>query len=362
MDRNTPVVMPGYFLECMKIRKLLGISNGYILKNTGWDMARYENNPEPLSINQLSRILYFFYEELKMPYLGLSTGNQWRISCHGLAGVSAMAQQTYGECLEAATRLCDTAFPALAMELIETESTLTLRITELISLAPFSHFYHEAILVNFYNIFHFLLGDEVEPTYISFNYEEPSYSRVHRRYFRCKVNFSSDFTEFAVSKKLASRELLLADRGTAEMAEHTFVKSVPTMNLDCLPKKLRLLLIQSMGAFPSLESAAREIGVSGRTLRRKLHEAGTNYQTEIEQLRQEFAINYLTKSSLPMTDIAMRLGYYDSSAFSRAFKGWTGFSPREYKKRHGNSLNISLNAPVDEPTLKEAERIGFVPI
>ena len=335
MDRDTPFILPSYFLECMKIKKILCLSNKSILDETGWDLERYESNPEPVSINQVTRLLNHFYGSLNMPYLGLAVGNQWRLSCHGLAGVSAMAQQTYGEALTAATRLCDKAFPAFAMEMFEKEDQLGLRVTEVTSLAPYSHFYIEAVMVNFYNILHFLLGDEVEPSYVSFAFEKPGYSNVFARYFKCKLNFDAEAHEFVVSKKIAKRELLLADRGTAEMAEHTFMKNVPEVELNYLPKKLRLLLIQSMGAFPSLETAARKIGMSGRTLRRKLNNLGTNYQHEIDILRQEFAINYLTKSNKSITDIALRLGYCDSSAFSRAFKGWTGETPRDYKKKHG---------------------------
>ena len=95
-----------------------------------------------------------------------------------------------------------------------------------------------------------------------------------------------------------------------------------------------MVLIQSIGAFPSLESAARKLGMSGRTLRRQLNNLGTNYQNELDLLRQEFAINYLTKTDKCITEIALMLGFCDSSAFSKAFKKWTGESPREFKKNH----------------------------
>lgn len=362
MDKDTPFVLPGYFMECMKIRKIMGISNDHLLAATGWDMAAFEKNPQPLSINQINRVLDYFYRELNMPYLGLAVGHQWRLSCHGLAGVSAMAQQTYGECMKAASRFCDKAFPAISMEYFETQTHVGLRMSEALTLAPFSHFYLEAIMVNFYNILHFLLGDDVEPVRLAFSHPKPGYSHIYARYFRCRLEFDCPVTEFVVSKKLAARELLLANRGTAELAEHTFMQSVPDMDLNCLPKRLRLLLIQSMGAFPSLDNAARKIGMSGRTLRRKLNHLGTNYQQEIEQLRQEFAVNYLTKSNRSITDIALRLGYCDSSAFSRAFKGWTGETPRDYKKKYADTGHNTLMEEVSEASIAAGEKAGLLPL
>ncbi|MEZ5504537.1 MAG: AraC family transcriptional regulator ligand-binding domain-containing protein [Gammaproteobacteria bacterium] len=312
----------------------LGFNPNDISHRIGLDYPHFKRNPAALSINQTTQMLTACYDLFKMPYLGLAMGKQMRLTIHGMAGVSAMAQPTYAECLQAASRLCEKAFPPFAMEYFETPTTVGLRIIECMSLAPVSHFFIESVAVNFYNILHFLLGDEYEPEYIAFAHPEPSYLNVYQRYFNCKIRFNADHHEFVVSRQLAHRELLLANKGIARMAEQDFLKSLPSINLNYLPKKLRLVLMQSMGAFPSLETAARKLGMSGRTLRRQLNSLGTNFQNELDLLRREFAISYLTKSDKCITEIALMLGFCDSSAFSKAFKKWTGESPREFKKKH----------------------------
>lgn len=334
MDRDTPLIIPEYILSYAECLERLGFSSAGISSRIGIDLQQYKREPYPLSINQSAKMVAACYELFKMPYLGLAVGKQMRLTVHGMAGVSAMAQPTYAECLQAANRLCEKAFPPFAMEYFETSNTVGLRIIECISLAPVSHFYVESIIVNFYNILHFLLGDEYEPEYIAFKHPEPDYLNIYQRYFNCKLRFNADHHEFVVSKQLAQRELLLANKGIARMAEQDFLKSLPNINLNYLPKKLRLVLIQSVGAFPSLETAARKLGMSGRTLRRQLNNLGTNFQNELDLLRREFAINYLTKSDKCITEIALMLGFCDSSAFSKAFKKWTGESPREFKKKH----------------------------
>ena len=334
LDRDTPFIQPNYFVECIKINKMLGVPKEKIHSKTGWNFEEYERNPTPLSLNQIDGLLTYAYESLKMPYLGLAVGQQWRLSFHGMAGISAMAQQTYKECLESTARLCDKAFPAYSIEVIETKTQIGLRVSEAFSLAPQSQFFIEATMVSFYNIFHFLLGDNVEPDYLSFVHPKPSYGKIYSRYFHCPLQFDAAENEFLVAKKYANVELKLADQSTARMAEHIFNQSLPDLNLNHLPKRLRLLLIQSVGAFPNLDTAARKIGMSGRTLRRKLSGMGTNYQTEIDRVRKEQAINYLRETDNSITEIGLRLGYCDTSAFSRAFKSWTGESPRQYKKSH----------------------------
>lgn len=338
MDKDTPIVLSDYVQAYLEFPEQLGISQDKLSRLTGIDLASLSNGNQPYTLNQIFTLIKACMKELKMPYAGLAVGQQMRLTCHGMAGVSAMAQPTLAECLQAACRLSEQAFPPYLMEYFETESNVGIRVIECISLAPLSHFFAESIMVNFKNILQFLLGKEYNPKYIAFGFPAPSYENIYGRYFDCKVRFDSPHTEFVVSKSLARKELLLANKGIAPMAEQDFLKSVPAVNLNYLPKKLRIVLIQSIGAFPSLETAARKLGMSGRTLRRQLSSLGTNYQTELDLLRQEFAINYLTKTDKCITDIALMLGFCDSSAFSKAFKKWMGESPREFKKKQRRNL------------------------
>lgn len=360
MDRDTPIILPDYVFSYLEFPERLGFTLDDISRKAGIDLIGYKHNPQPISINHAVKLITAAMDMLKMPYSGLAVGQQMRLTCHGMAGVSAMAQPTYSECLQAASRLCEKAFPPLTMEYFETQNTVGLRILECMSLAPASHFFIESITVNFYNILHFLLGSEYEPEYIAFSYPEPKYSQVYARYFKCKVRFNAEHTEFVVSKQLAQRELLLANNGIARMAEQDFLKSLPSINLNYLPKKLRLILMQSVGAFPSLETAARKLGMSGRTLRRQLNSLGTNFQNELDLLRREFAISYLTKSDKCITEIALMLGFCDSSAFSKAFKKWTGESPREFKKNHALDQFREFLGDGEPTQLQDAELVSPV--
>lgn len=334
MDRDTPIVPSDYIFAYTDGQKNLGFDLPVVFQQAGLNYHDYKINPFPLSINQVTQLVIKTYDYLKMPYLGLATGQQMRLTAHGMAGVSAMAQPTYAECLQVASRLCEKVFPALKMEYFETANTVGLRIIEYVSLAPVSHYFIETIAVNFYNILHFLLGNKYEPEYISFAFPEPDYRHIYNRYFKCKISFNTEHNEFVVSRHLAQQELLLANEGIARMAEQGFLNSLPGINLNYLPKRLRLLLLQSVGAFPSVEAAARKMGMSGRTLRRQLSSAGTSFQTELDLLRREFAISYLARSSKSITEIALMLGYCDSAAFSKAFKKWTGEAPSEFRGKH----------------------------
>ena len=81
----------------------------------------------------------------------------------------------------------------------------------------------------------------------------------------------------------------------------------------------------------TLETVADALHISPRTLRRRLAELGTSFQMILEQLRRGRAVELLLHSGLSVEQIGSELGYLDPSNFGRAFRRWTGQSPREYR-------------------------------
>ena len=91
---------------------------------------------------------------------------------------------------------------------------------------------------------------------------------------------------------------------------------------------LRLLLKHQS---PSSETIARELGMSSRTLQRKLDEEGTRYKTVLMELRLELALHYLQHSNLSLEEISHELGYGEARSFYRSFKNWTGHTAGSYR-------------------------------
>ena len=81
----------------------------------------------------------------------------------------------------------------------------------------------------------------------------------------------------------------------------------------------------------ALDAAASHSCLSPRTLRRHLKLLNTSYFEEIQSYRRRSAIDLLINSRDSITDIALHLGFYDSSAFNNAFKKWMGRTPRQFR-------------------------------
>ena len=85
--------------------------------------------------------------------------------------------------------------------------------------------------------------------------------------------------------------------------------------------------------FLSQDEMAEKLKMNARTLRRHLKKLGTSYKEILNSARQSIAISYLEQSNHTIEEIAYLLGYSEPGNFIRAFKSWTGYSPRGFRHR-----------------------------
>jgi AraC-like DNA-binding protein len=304
---------------------ILSINPDDFYQNAGID---YRNDVANVFISQSIRAL-------NMPFLGLVMGNLMTISHHGMAGVAAVTQPTLAGCLYSIGRYCSELFPPLEMYTTIKDKEGMFIISENIKMAPYSHFFIELYMVSFYNIFNHLVGGELKLHSVNFSYAEPAWGHMYRRYFNnCMVRFNQPQTCLLGEASLGLYELPLANRLMAMSAEKILFENIPTKSTRLLSLRLRRLLMRYYGAFPSLDTAASNLGMSARTLSRRLAEDGTTYQQVLDTLREKLAKEYFSRGGSSVTQIALKLGYTDSSNFAKAFKRWTGLSPSDFMERN----------------------------
>ena len=99
--------------------------------------------------------------------------------------------------------------------------------------------------------------------------------------------------------------------------------------------RLRSALFEALPAGETaMTQLSHRLGLSPRTLQRRLQDEGTSFQRTLDAVRTELAQHYLTRSSMTGAEIAFLLGFEDPSSFMRAFQGWTGQSPQSLRKAH----------------------------
>jgi len=99
-----------------------------------------------------------------------------------------------------------------------------------------------------------------------------------------------------------------------------------------LDRQVRLQVSQALSeGVPMLSDVARRLGMSGRTLQRRLSDEGYSYQTLVDESRRQLAKHLLQQTDFSLVDVAFMTGFSEQSAFTRAFKRWAGQTPRSFR-------------------------------
>jgi AraC-like DNA-binding protein len=125
-----------------------------------------------------------------------------------------------------------------------------------------------------------------------------------------------------------------------------------------LSGKVREVLLLNVMKQMSLESVAKQLHVTARTLRRRLRQENTSFRQLVDDLRLQLSIKYLRETDLAIGEVAHSLGFSDDASFRHAFRRWTNAAPAEFRARlreHRESrAPAALIPPRRESRLKTA--------
>jgi AraC-like DNA-binding protein len=179
-----------------------------------------------------------------------------------------------------------------------------------------------------------IAGRKIHPTHVAFIHARDSKLRSFERFFGCPVEFGAPGDQFAVSHETLALLLVTKDRYLMETLqpvcdEAARKRSTPVGTLRALVENEVQKLLPHGKA--RRQTIAKALGLSERTLARKLAAEGTNYERAVDQLRQSLAIEYVKDPNASLSQIAWLLGYEEATSFNHAFRRWTGRSPSEVR-------------------------------
>jgi AraC-like DNA-binding protein len=189
----------------------------------------------------------------------------------------------------------------------------------------------EAWVISLVRICRRLTNRHLRPSYVSFVHRRKGGCPEMDAFMGCNVIFGANADEIAFVKTAQQTPVLGADpylnrllvKYCEEARLHRAASS--TFRAD-VENAITPLLPHGTAHVPEI---ARRLGMSPRTLARHLAEEGLTFSTVLEGLRMDLARRYLQDEDLPISKIAWLLGYREVSAFTHAYKRWTGRTPRE---------------------------------
>jgi len=164
---------------------------------------------------------------------------------------------------------------------------------------------------------------------------EPSPSEPFRRFFRAPIAFGARTNVLEFARDDVDARLPTGNAEVTRRIDEVLARYLARLDDRQVLSRVRTSVIERLqDGEPAQGVVARALGMSARTLQRRLAEEGTSYQAVLDETRAELARSYLSEG-WSVTETAFTLGFSDTSSFSRAFRRWTGVAPSEHGARRG---------------------------
>ena len=274
---------------------------------------------------------------------GLHLGESLQLNALGIVGEIIKSSKTVGEAITNAAAMVEHVTDWFSMTVSRKANSFTIHINPLRadwkSYLPALQMLDVLMVLVIHELDGLLLHKTV-PLSVSYRPEITNINEFER-VFRCKPVAKSRKNAISFDISFWNEPII-----TANYELQNFLKEKMSAALSKIRKKERLsdkinhyLISNSYLGVLSLEETAANFHMSTRTLQRRLKEEDANFHQLADGIRQHLSVQALKQTRYTVKEIAFMMGYNELSAFSRAFKRWTGSSPETYRSNNQRALN-----------------------
>jgi AraC-like DNA-binding protein len=192
----------------------------------------------------------------------------------------------------------------------------------------------EYILVTLLEFCRWVSARPLAPKAVAIAYPRPGDPKPYAEAFACPVCFDADASRIVFSLDDLSLPLPTSNPTLDALHERFVGEYLEHFEQDRTSYRVREVIIRRLpDGEPLRDAVARELGMSERTLQRRLDEEATSFGELLDETRRELAEQYLHKLNLTLAQAGYLLGFSDQSSFFRACKRWFGVPPGQYRKQ-----------------------------
>ena len=180
-----------------------------------------------------------------------------------------------------------------------------------------------------------LTSESIGPDRIIFRHPQPRDISDHKGIMGGSISFGGSNNQMWFKAADLRHPLPMADaefQRTIEQLVDRRIRERATATTWTARSERQLYRTLSKGDVPGFETLAKELSLSGKSLRRYLKSEGTNFKNVLDSVREEMSRVLLGEPDMSFFDVALLLGYAEQSTFNHAFRRWTGISPSEFRK------------------------------
>ena len=176
-------------------------------------------------------------------------------------------------------------------------------------------------------------GDDLTPLQVQLTRLEPRDDSVIEKFFGCDIEYGMLDNVIIFNPSDLNRKLKGANASVANAMDNVIIEYLSNLDVNDVVSRVRKYVAETLvHGEPSKQDIADELGMSARTLQRRLDEEGTSAKHIIDETRHQLALTFIAQPQYSIKEVAYGLGFSDPSNFARAFKRWTGKTPRQFRK------------------------------
>ena len=329
---DTPVLQPAYVrLLCEALRKK-GLDLSGTLDEVGLgNWAALQGREALLSVHQISAVVSAARAAGFDDRLALEVGALLQVSVHGPLGYAVVASPHLLAALQAVHRYASIRNAAMQFVFRNGPTHGILSVRERVDLGPSRTFLLTCVALTIAQVAAAVHAGESSLQAVTLPFPRPVWAEQLEARMRCPCQFDAAYLGYRWTAEDLARPNSTADPQAFGDAMRSCEQQLNALQSQTVSQKVRAYLLAHESTWPELQEVARRFLVSPRTLIRRLKDEGSSFQALRDELRAERAEFYLTRTGLPIDEIAHRLGYRDTSNFSRSFRRWFAMTPGQMR-------------------------------
>lgn len=308
-----------------------GVSPTDLLAQAGIDDALAHDPDGEVTLPQMKRFWETAYRLSGDPYLAINAGIRAAHGSYKTLDYMFLASKTVEDGITAFVNHFRLINTWLNFEIAEAQDQVHVTLDS--QIGPVPHPAVEITFAVFTERLRQVLGSGWAPARVRFLHKPVGEASFYEGFFRAPVSFGDGSAAISFTHDQWTTALPGGDEGLFRvLSNHAELLGAARPDPDDPVARARAEILRVLkNGVPTIEETAQTLGIGTRTFQRRLSDQELTFSQIVDQVREEHARDLVATGALSLSEVAFFLGFADQSAFSRAFKRWTGQTPRAYR-------------------------------
>ena len=322
------------------VLKELGYEPAMVLAEIGFDLSLFDNPENIISYAKRSQLIRHCVNQTGCSHFGHLIGRHADTSSFGLVGLLMLQSTDVATALRSLVRFAHLHVRGAVIYLEEKDDQAFLGYSIVQSEIEAQEQIEDGAVTIAFNILRNLCDTKCHPSNILFAHRKPVNTHPFRQFFKAPLSFDAERSGVLFPASCLQQPVMGANPEQRRLLQKQIEQLENSFRGDFAEQVRRVLHPALLTHQASADNIAALFSIQQRTMHRRLKTCSTSFQKLADESRFEIARQLLENSSIKLSQIAETLDYADASAFTRAFRRWSGTIPSLWRERYQHELTV----------------------